>query len=304
MIRSDWHYSRTLSIRVMFWCAWWGGTTVSGQPYLDILNAGHVSSPERLARWEVGVNVPMNLDPLGTLFVISPSFEQWEIAPREDPMHNSVTNGSEVLTGYLLPLTYVRTLGSRGWKMAITAIGRYMAVEAPHRADYQMGGAIVASRVMRPTLTWKFGAYANADAFGFFMLPLLGVDWRISDRHNLFGMLPGNLTYEHKTTSWLHLGVVYKAITTSFGTRAGDFRRVEENTVGLFADLYAVGKLVVRFEGGHTALSRYRGGMLDPWYPPIGDGKYVDHNIGDGTYARLGIAYRVRLDTVRASERR
>lgn len=270
-----------------------------GQPFLDLVNVSYLFSPDRLSRVEANVNLPLELDSTGTLLVLSAGYERWEVdapvmsGPIEDP---DIDSDLETLTGFALPITYVTVLVPHRWKLSVTGITRYMILEETDRADWQLGGAFTFQRVKSAALTWKFGAYANADAFGLFALPLLGIDWRINAKTNLFGMLPGNFTYERKSTHWLRWGGYYRAITTSFGTRDGDFRRVDENTVGLFADLYFMKHMALRIETGHTALSQYQGGSLDPLYPPYGDGKYVDRGIGNGPYVRVLLAWRVRLD--------
>ena len=262
------------------------------QPYLDVVNVAWVGSPDRLERVDVNANVPLKLDSAGSLLVFSPSFERWEV---EVHASDSVSR-SDLLSGYILPITFITTLTPDKWKLSVTGIGRYMAIEDPQRGDWQLGGAFLFQRVKSTMLTWKFGAYANADAFGLFALPLLGIDWRIDAKHNLFGVMPGIFTYEHKVSRHFHWGIAYRAITTSFGTRDGDFRRVDENPIGVFADLYPVPRIALRLEGGHTVISEYQGGRLDPLYPLHGEGKYVDHHIGDGFYFKVMLAFRVRLD--------
>jgi hypothetical protein len=269
------------------------------QPFLDVVNVSYLVSPDRLARVEANFNLPLELDSAGTLLVLSAGYEHWSMeAPADidrifDP---SITVARETLNGFAVPVSFITQVVPDRWKLSITSITRYMILEETDRADWQLGGAFTFQRVKSASLTWKFGAYANADAFGLFALPLLGIDWRINAKSNLFGMLPGNFTYERKSTHWLRWGGYYRAITTSFGTRDGDFRRVDENTVGLFADLYFMKHMALRIETGHTALSQYQGGSLDPLYPPYGDGKYVDRGIGNGPYVRVLLAWRVRLD--------
>ncbi|MBK8341541.1 MAG: hypothetical protein IPK99_16900 [Flavobacteriales bacterium] len=277
------------SFAVLLLALAWNGALA--QPYLDVVNTAGYISPDRFERYDVNTALPVTIGKRGARLVFSPGVERWNAL-----VDSAAQQRTDILTGYALPITLLAPLVPDRWTLSITGIGRYMVIEDPARGDVQLGGAVLLNRVLRPELTLKFGAYANADAFGLFALPLLGLDWRINAKHNLFGVLPGNLIYEHKASRLFHWGAAYKAITTSFGTRDGDFRRVDENTVGLFADLYPWKRLVLRLEGGHTVISQYQGGRLDPYYPADSEDRYVDHGIGDGFYARVMLAFRVRLD--------
>lgn len=270
--------------------------TVGAQPFLDVLSTSSYVSMGRFTKHELATNLPVRLGASGDRLLLSPGVERWAAEVARADLQRT-----DDLLGFAAPVAWLHSLVADRWSMGLVGVTRYMRSEHPDRGDWQLGGAVVVNRIMRPDLTWKFGTYANADAFGLFMMPLLGIDWRIDAKHNLFGVLPGNFTYEHKPVRWLHWGVAFKAITTSFGTRDGDFRRVDENSIGIYLDLYPVRSAVLRLEAGHTAFSQYQGGRLDPWYPVGSDEKYVDHDMGDGLYVKAMLAFRVRLDAEKST---
>jgi len=270
------------------WILW---IAAPAQPFLDVFALSSYASADRFAKQEVSTNLPFSIGKSGDKVLFSPSVERWTASiARNDAFR------TDDLLGFALPVAWLHTLAPDRWALSLLGVARYMRVEHPDHADAQVGGAVVTNRIMGPAFTWKFGVYANADAFGLFLMPLAGIDWRINAKHNLFGLLPGNFTYEHKPLQWLHWGATFKAITTSFGTRDGDFRRVDENSIGLYVDLYPLKNLVLRLEGGHTGFSQYQGGRLDPWYPAGSNERYVDLAIGDGPYVKAMLAFRVRLD--------
>ena len=166
------------------------------------------------------------------------------------------------------------------------------------RGDIQYGGALLIGRVFNPSFTLRAGSYMNYDAFGWFFMPLLGVDWRINAKTNLYGVLPGSLTFERKSTRWLHWGASFRAYTTSFGVRDGNYRRINENPAGLYADFYITKKIVLRTEAGWCFLRNIQGGPGDELYANEATQRkgYADHAIADAPYARVLIAYRLRLD--------
>lgn len=197
-------------------------------------------------------------------------------------------------------LTFVSPLGKK-WKLAAVGILRYHWLNAQRCGDIQPGGALLISRVVKPSLTLRLGTYVNHDAFGWFVMPLLGIDWRINTKTNLYGTLPGSLTLERKSRPWMHWGFSFRAYTTSFGVRDGDYRRINENPFGAYVDLYLARSIVLRAEGGWCFIRQVLGGPGDPLYANVENRRrsYADHAIPDAPYARIVLAYRIRLDDAR-----
>ena len=269
----------------------------TAQPLIDLFTANGLAS-EGLERTEVSATLPLKLDTVGRLLVLDPYWVQWRTAT-DGELYEPHLPGDrmEAMQGAGGAITYVTPLGAR-WKMALAAIGRYHWLEEQRRGDVQPGGALIASRTFSPSLVLRTGIYANHDAFGLFVMPLFGIDWRINARHNLYGVLPGSLTYEHKLRARFHWGASFRAYTTSFGVRDGDYRRINENPFGIYGDLYVTKSIVLRAEGGWCFLRRVLGGPGDPLFGPAAVDRrgYADHRIASAPYARLVLAYRLRLD--------
>lgn len=296
------------------------GNAAVGQPFIDLVNVDYVVSgrwnspingdPQmgpRLERLDASATLPLKLNERGDRLVFSPFFEQWALGPLEEVPDGPEPIIADHLTGFSLPISYVKEIEPDRWKLNVTGIGRWMAAdgdavdgsayESVSLAGTQIGGLLLLSKTVRPELTWKFGVYMNSDAFGIYGRPLLGIDWRIDAKHNLFGVLPGGATFEHKFNRNFHWGVVFKGITSSYGVIRGDFRRMDENTVGAFIDCYlGPSHFVIRMESGHSILSMYRGGEESIYYDDHGEGNYVNYGLGDGPYVRVLLAYRLRFD--------
>ena len=75
-------------------------------------------------------------------------------------------------------------------------------------------------------------------------MPLAGIDWKINARNNLFGILPGNLTYEHKINEHFYYGANFRAITNSYAKSNG-YWLIDENQLGLHLDTYLTKNLVL-----------------------------------------------------------
>lgn len=271
----------------------------NAQPFVDLFTLNAIGSVG-LDRVEVSATLPVRLDTNGRLLVVDPYFVQWRSltgGEHYEPEHPGQVQ--ETMRGSGGALTYVHPFAGGRWKLATAAIGRYHWLGEQSHGDMQYGGVVLLSRVLKPSLTLRMGTYANYDAFGWFVLPLLGIDWRIDAKHNLFGIMPGSLNYEHKVSSRFSWGASFRAYTTSFGVRAGDYRRIDENPLGVFADLYLARQVVLRIEGGWCFYRDVLGGEGDPLYrdemaTPQG---YADHRIADAPYVRVILAYRRRLDS-------
>lgn len=269
----------------------------SAQPLIDLFSVNAMGSPG-LDRLELGATLPVKLDTAGRLLVIDPYWVQWRTTTAGDRYAPVRTDDvQETMQGAGGALTFVSPLGKR-WKLATVGILRYHWLGDQQHGDIQPGGAMLLSRVLKPALTVRLGTYVNHDAFGWFVMPLLGIDWRIDAKTNLFGTLPGSLTLERKSVHWFHWGFSFRAYTTSFGVRDGDYRRINENPAGLFADLYATRSIVLRAEAGWCFIRQVLGGPEDPLFanPDTHRRDYADHRIADAAYARFVLAYRFRLD--------
>ncbi len=268
------------------------------QPFIDLFSANILASPG-LDREELSATLPLQLDTNGRLLVLDPYFVQWHTTTEGDrysPAHDNPVN--ETMQGVGGALTYVTPFCGDAWKLAVAGIGKYHWLEEQQRGDIQYGGVLLTSRVFKPTLTLRAGVYANYDAFGWFVIPLLGIDWRIDAKNNLFGVLPGSINYEHKCSQRFHWGASFRAYTTSFGMRDADYRRIDENPLGLFGDVYFTRNVVLRVEAGWSFIRQVLGGPGDPLYQNE-DARwrtYADHGITDAPYLRLLLAYRLRLD--------
>lgn len=267
------------------------------QPLIDLFTANGLVS-EGLERTEVSATLPLKLDTIGRLLVLDPYWVQWR-ATTDGELYTPqpINDRVETMQGAGGAITYVTPLSTR-WKLAVVAIGRYHWLEEQRRGDIQPGGVLLASRTFSPTLVLRTGVYTNHDAFGLFVMPLLGIDWRINARHNLYGVLPGSLTYEHKLVPRFHWGASFRAYTTSFGVRGGDYRRINENPFGVYGDVYLTKSIVLRAEGGWCFIRRVLGGPGDPLFDPatVNSRGYADHQIASAPYVRIVLAYRLRLD--------
>ena len=282
---------------VLLFIAIYAVGAAQAQPLIDLLSMNALGSPG-LNRLEVGATLPLRLDTLGRLLVFDPYWVQWKTTTDGDHYVPHRTDGvQETMQGAGCALTYVAPFKA-GWKLALAGILRYHWLGEQRQGDIQPGGVVLVSRACKPSLTARCGVYVNHDAFGLFVMPLLGIDWRINPSTNLYGVLPGSMTFERRSRHWYRWGLSFRAYTTSFGVRDGNYRRINENPLGLYMDHYVTRNIVLRTEAGWCIMRNVLGGPGDPLRhnTSVRRRGYADHGIPDAPYVRLLLAYRLRLD--------
>ncbi len=161
---------------------------------------------------------------------------------------------------------------------------------------WQLGGVLLFTYSLSPDLTVKGGLYYNHEYFGHFFMPLAGIDWRVTNKLYIFGVLPGEMNVEYQLSNNFFSGLRYRDITTSY--LRGSFPRqyIREghpfwghNQLHAFLEYYVWENGVISLQAGYTAWRRYA--LYDK-----GD-KIKSHSlfqpIQNGPYFKIGVAYRV-----------
>jgi hypothetical protein len=60
---------------------------------------------------------------------------------------------------------------------------------------WQYGCYALATWSKSQDLKYKAGLYINQEFFGTFIVPLLGIDWKVNDRFQIFGTLPNSMKF-------------------------------------------------------------------------------------------------------------
>jgi len=262
---------------------------VFSQPYVDPFNIRYTSafhnkaaSGTPFSHLYIGPDFPLKQRNNG-LIVISPAYESWNI----DSASNK--NYLPSVSSIGLALSIVVPLDKNFWSLTVSAIPRFNSEGLKLSNSFQMGGALLANYKKTETLKYKFGIYVNNEFFGTFLMPLAGIDWKIDSRNNLFGVLPGRLTYEHKLSSSFYTGATFRAVTNSYKLTNGNYLRIDDNQLSGFLDFYATKHIVFSGEAGYGIMRKLR----------YGNGynkNYLgDYNWGDGLFVKLCASYRIRL---------
>ncbi len=259
------------------------------QPYLDIISLKYSNSPNAgiinrnrndvsIYYYNLSTNLPLQFKNKKDALIFSPFVEAWSVQLKNNDRQNYY--------GIALPVSLSKTIPHSKWNILLTAIARMNDSTISSKSKMQAGGAFILSNKRTEKLTWKLGCYINGEFFGVFVMPLAGIDWKINKRNTLFGVLPGNLTYEHKISKQFYYGANFRAITNSYATANG-YWRMDENQLGLYLDTYLNKNFVLNIEAGHSILRKIRTGIKDV--------SKSDADVNDNFYFKLSFAYRVRF---------
>jgi len=274
---------------------------LQAQPYFDIANIQYQYSPDEalyghdknhlaVGTFTAGANVPLKVNKKKDIFLINPSFEWWSLDFKEP-----VADDRD-LCGAVLSLSYTKQWKNEKWKTLFMVINRLSGDFSEISANqWQPGGVLLVTYEKSQKLRLKLGVYYSAEFFGAFVLPLAGIDWRISDRLTLHGVVPRSMFLEYKITSKIYAGIDTKTIANTYRFQSldpDDYIKISEYYFRVFADFYLAKQVVLNVEAGHSLLREYhersefrRMANLDS-----------DLMVNDGLLVKAGIYYRFRLD--------
>jgi len=266
----------------------------SAQPYIDIASVYFQRSPADASPSKnsmdtrltsIFLNLPIQID--SDYIVLNPVYENYrlDISSETDPLD---------LTAVYVPLAWVHQFKSSRWSTTAMVIPRLSSdLSKPVDGnDYQVGGIALATWKKKETLKYSFGAYYNSEFFGPYFIPLLGIDWNITNKLNLFGTLPINLNLEYKLNKTIHAGFGLNLLTNSYRIEDKDFLRIDDYNAKFILDIYAMKNQVISFEAGHSLFRQYRMGVMEDGKPNYMD----DLNVSDGYQFRIAYIFRIRTD--------
>ncbi len=164
--------------------------------------------------------------------------------------------------------------------------------------DMQVGGIGLVTRVFNPKLQVRLGAYYNSEYWGTFILPLVGVDWKASDKFRMYGTLPSNYRFEFKLGEKMYTGLGFRSFQRSFRLEKkydDDFVRIRESQLKIFFEGFVVGKILIGIDVYRTIgynLIRYD--YFDTKTEKSGLPVFTKSS--DAFGATLNLAYRIRTD--------
>lgn len=210
------------------------------------------------------------------------------------------------LSSVSLPLGFKFVTKNKKWETIVIGIPKLASDfrGSVNAHDWQLGGVFLQHFVPNEKLKIKLGLYYNREAFGNFFMPLVGVDWKINKRLNLYGVLPSNYRFEvNIIKDRLYTGLCFKSATRSFSLSQKnnyDYVRYNEQQIKLFVDCFVYKKILVFAEAGYSTsenpMQYSFGTKTETYVNPIFT------RLKNYPIFNVGVAYRVRMDLDKKDE--
>ena len=277
------------------------------QPYVDLLNLKYQYYPEVNYKNERGNKLTSSqseaafLLPLEqknkSVVLIGGDYTRLDFSVSGNLKAKAHLQSNSLLIGYELGLK------NKKWRCAAVFIPKVNAgFNEIKSSNIQAGGVVLFKYEKKETLGYHFGLYYNREYFGDYFIPLLGIEWKLNDRLNIFGELPANMNLEWKLSKSFYSGAEYSSFNSSF--RAGittpeeDYIREGDkffghNELHLYLNAYVTPNIVAYGAAGFTVFRQFQ------QYDSAHEKSFTDlvyQKAEDGLVLQLGLAYRVRLD--------
>lgn len=159
---------------------------------------------------------------------------------------------TENLFSISVPVGFVFVSKNKVWKHTFIFIPKVNSdLRDDLKHDFQYGGIGLFTYVKNDRCQFKFGMYYNREFWGNFFLPLLGIDWKINDKWQLYGVMPSNLRLEYRLAKNWFTGLGWRSFQRSFRLSQpfnNDFVWVKENQLKAFFEGYIYKNLVLSFD--------------------------------------------------------
>ena len=168
-------------------------------------------------------------------------------------------------------------------------------------SDAQLGGFVLFNYKKKENLHYHFGLYYNREFFGNYYMPLVGIEWKINKRLNIFGDLPNNLNIEYKVAPTVYAGASFLTVISSYrlnNASGGMYIREGDKSMGrddvkLYLNSYFSKSLMAYLEVGQSFYRTYTlfNNANELQAPPT-----IFRKSHNGMFITVGMAYRFRLD--------
>ena len=172
---------------------------------------------------------------------------------------------------------------------------------------FQMGALVLYEKKYREGLKMGFGAMYNQEFFGPYLVPLVNLDWKISEKWSVVGLFPvyGKVKYqvnERFSAGWSHFGLIttYRLGSPEYQGDYIERKSIDESLFArykLFGDIYVEGR--IGYALGRSYAQYEADQKVDFSIPLVGFGdervqKIVSFH--DGVIASLRFVYSISLD--------
>ncbi len=221
-------------------------------------------------------------------------------------MDDSIANPIE-LHGFVLRTGLVQKF-SDNRAVLLFFMPRYMTdFNETDESRFQLGGMAMYEKRYSDNLMMRFGAMFNNEFFGPYLVPLIHVDWQLSSKWSIVGMLPVYLKVNYRINERLVVGFSHFGLTTSYRLGkegySGDYLTRQSIDLSLYGHYNIVGNLHIEGRIGLATgrdYAQYKTGQKVDFSLPlvnIGDDRIQkNYSFNNGAFVNLRLIYSIPLD--------
>ncbi len=167
-----------------------------------------------------------------------------------------------ILHGFIIRAGLIQNLGN-GRKIQLLAVPRLMSdLKNLDRNSLQMGAVITYDKKFHDELTMGFGVMYNQELFGPYLVPLFNLNWQVSSKWNISGLVPITSRFTYKVNDNFSAGFGHFGMSTSFylgeEAYAGDYIDRLSVDASLFARQRLFGPLFLEGTVGRSFARGYK----------------------------------------------
>ena len=232
--------------------------TISGrygfpQEYTDIPNekATEIGSM-------IGLTVPIKFNEKTIWYTNITNFN-WNISTDAD-FPSEIANPIK-LSGFILRTGLIKRFGDGQGIQALIA-PRFMSdLNSPEGNHFQFGGLLMYEKKYHDGLNMAFGLMYNQECFGSYFVPLVNLNWKLSDKWSLNGLLPIYLKASYKVSDKFVTGFSHFGLITTYRLGTPEYKNdyIERSSIDLswFGRYKLAGKIFAEYRIGYSLAREY-----------------------------------------------
>ena len=274
------------------------------QPYVDIISANAqllqsnykdaLKSKNTSNNYYANLTLPIKIDSQNYVIV------RFSGEDLQSSIKNSFYNQTNNLYAGVLPIGLQHQTKNKKW----TVLGLIMPKlssdfkDKISSYDMQLGGYGLVTYNHSNKLKIKLGLYYNREYFGDFFMPLGGIEWKVNERFQMYGVLPTFYRFEFTAVKKkLYTGFEFRSYTRSYRLDAAEnhnYVKNKEIKAKIYIDFYIKQKLILFADFGRTigySPQEYLYGTKI-----LANANPLYTSIQDAFLLNVGLAFRIRTD--------
>lgn len=222
-----------------------------------------------IQEYEANVSLPLKREN-GDAYILGFGYNDLKLYPiigKTDPVPDTVMDHTHSFGRLRIQGGYSKKINE---EVSIVGMGFFRVasdwvdVNAGH---YLYGGLAMRIKKKSEKFTLKYGLYVNTEYYGWLVIPLVGVDWKVTDKFRIYGVLPRRLTMAWTLHNRYRVGFIWEAPNRTYrlsensvsilsdGEALDTYVHNVKNIIYAFGEVYVTKRLVLR---GRVGYSMYR----------------------------------------------